>query len=67
MADKVIPIYRDRAKTRAAWADVSGSDVVVEASHEEGPPNEIYHDLRQIITSPSEQYRKNFDLIKWEN
>lgn len=64
--DKCIPIYRDTEKTKEAWANLDGSNEVVERSHKDGPPNRMFRGVRRIMSVPSEEYRRNFEDIRWE-
>lgn len=64
--ERIIPIFRDRAKTIEAFADIGGSDQVIEASHLEGPSNAYYRQFMQMKQRPTVMYRENYEEIQWE-
>lgn len=67
MKENWIPIYRDKKKTRQAWACRDGSDLVVNSTHRGGPPNWAFNTSgrRQMVGLYSYEYRDNYDLINW--
>lgn len=64
-----VPIYRDKGKTRQAWASLDGSDVVEERPHSDGPSNEAVRAATQatgskkIISVPSHAFMEGWDRI----
>ena len=65
--ERIIPMFRNKEKTREAFADIGGSNQVIDASHTDGPPNEFYKQFKQVKQAPTELYRRNYDLIQWRS
>lgn len=59
-----VECYGDRAKTRQRFA-CRKCDTVVDAGHNEGPPNGICT-CGCTHFGASEAYRAGYDLIKWD-
>ncbi len=61
-----VPAFRDKDKTIPIWANTNGSDVVDYSDHDTGPSNGAYRAAGgKIVSSPSEAFRRNFELIEW--
>lgn len=56
----MIPVYRDKEKTRESWACVKCGQKV-DGSHKEGPRNGVCQCPKCMALIPSDLYRQNYE------
>lgn len=60
----MIPVYRNRDKTVEGWACVK-CGAQDRSDHEHGPHNGVC--TCDKLMGPSELYRMNYDMIRWDS